>query len=107
MNARDELVGIVQGTKHMRALHLEVPAAVLVDVGFGIADAVLAAGYRAQRTITTVEELEALPDGSAVLDRYGDVSTKHAHWWHGYETSPLLSSKVAKFGPLTVIHEGA
>jgi len=70
-----------------------------------MADAVLAAGYRRPRTVTTVEELDKLADGSAVVDRYGDVSTKHAHWWHGYETSPLLPSKVVKFGPLTVIYE--
>jgi len=32
-----------------------------------IADSILAAGYRKPRTITTVEELDALPVGSVVL----------------------------------------
>ena len=34
----------------------------------GRADAILAAGYRKPRTITTVEELDALPMGAAILD---------------------------------------
>jgi len=97
MSARDEhLFGIIYGAT-------DKPDWAVSEVH----DAILAAGYSKPRTITTAEELDALPDGSAILDRHGDVSTKHAHWWHGYETAPLLSRKVAKYGPLTVIHEGA
>jgi hypothetical protein len=36
------------------------------EYAFALADAILAAGYRKPRTITTAEELEKLPYGSAV-----------------------------------------
>lgn len=44
------------------------------------ADAILAAGYRKPRIITTAEELDALPVGSVVLDNdgYGEVYQKAA-----------------------------
>ncbi|MGY2747237.1 hypothetical protein [Arthrobacter sp. UYCu723] len=38
---------------------------------YRIADALLAAGYRKPRTISSVEELDALPAKSAILDREG------------------------------------
>lgn len=44
-----------------------------VDVGYSdaqaIADDILAAGYRKRRTVTTVEELDALPVGTVVILR--------------------------------------
>ncbi|MFB8368545.1 hypothetical protein ACFC25_04185 [Pseudarthrobacter sp. NPDC055928] len=52
------------------------------------ADRILAAGYRKPRTITTVEELDALPVESAVLSDMGNVYIKDidlddptAIWW--------------------------
>ncbi|WNT44956.1 hypothetical protein SEA_ABBYDAISY_62 [Arthrobacter phage AbbyDaisy] len=57
------------------------------------------------RTITTVKELDALADGSAVLDADSDISTKHGGRWHGYEMAPLDSRKFSKCGPFTVLHE--
>lgn len=90
MSAQDELFQLMLGRTTTKAV-----------------ERILAAGYRKPRTITAVGELDALPDGSAVLDRHGDVSTKHAHWWHTYETSPMMSQRLAKYGPLTVIHEPA
>lgn len=71
---------------------------------WAIADAILAAGYSKPRTITTAEELDALPEGSAVLDADHDVSTKHDGRWHGYEMFPLLAPKFAKCGPFTVLY---
>ncbi|WMI32997.1 hypothetical protein SEA_PEGGYLEG03_56 [Arthrobacter phage PeggyLeg03] len=68
-------------------------------------EAIFAAGYRKQRTISTVEELDALADGTAVLDADADVSTKHGGRWHGYEMSPLDSRKFSKCGPFAVLHE--
>ena len=41
-----------------------------------IADGLLAAGYRKPRTITTVEELDALPVGSVVMDADAYVGRK-------------------------------
>lgn len=37
-----------------------------------VADAILAAGYRKSRTITTVEELDALPTSTVVMDGTGE-----------------------------------
>ena len=50
------------------------------------ADAVLAAGYRKPRTIATVEELDALPDGSFIITEQGGYwqADKRGHgeiWW--------------------------
>lgn len=58
------------------------------------------------RTITTVEELDALPNWSAILDDSGDVAQKLSGWWHFPETSPVGPSKVLKYSAsVTVIHE--
>jgi len=105
MSARDEILRIILGTRHMHALHLQVPADIVEHVGNGIADAILAAGYSMPRTITSQEELDALEDGSAVLDADADVSTKHAGKWHGYEMAPLDSRKFSKCGPFTILYE--
>jgi hypothetical protein len=50
----------------------------------------------------TAEQLDALPEGTQVIDRYGDVLTKRGDLWHSYETAPMLSRKVAKWQPRLV-----
>ena len=54
--------------------------------------------------ITTAEELDALPDGTRVRDRDGDV---WEHWggeWHTRETRPFDSAWLfRKWAPLTVL----
>lgn len=83
------------------------------DYTFAIAAALLAAGYRKPRVVTTAEELDALPVGSVVLDDEGDP-------WHKQEDpdgsgaiwrvpgSLLLESidLVGCYPTLTVLHEG-
>ena len=61
----------------------------------------IAAGYRKPRTITTVEELDALPLDSVVVDRHGTPRTKRAGdsymgagWTHA-GNSPLTSRELA------------
>jgi hypothetical protein len=51
------------------------------------------------------EELDALPDGSRIIDRYGDVSTKRDGLWHSFETAPMWSAKVAKWAPRLLAEE--
>lgn len=51
---RDELFALICGRTTLKAV-----------------DRVLAAGYRRPRQVTTVEELDALPFGSVILDRTG------------------------------------
>lgn len=75
-----------------------------------VADAVLAAGYRRPRTITTTEELDALSVGSVVLDRldicyrlYNDPAHKEPVWCVVGELAP---SRPHGWLPATVLHEG-
>lgn len=77
------------------------------DHGPEIATAILAAGYRKPRTITTMSELAALGNGAVILDVDGDVSQRRAGQWCGYDTAPLSDRKVTMFLPAVAIHEPA
>ena len=68
---REELIGVIYSTPAPR---VQLPRSVWpfpVTVT-ELADQILAAGYRKPWTVETVEELDALPDGSLVLAD-GDV----------------------------------
>lgn len=74
------------------------------------ADAILAAGWVKPCTITTAEELDALPVGSVVLDRldicyrlYNDPAHKEPVWCVVGELAP---SSPRGWLPATVLHEG-
>lgn len=91
MSARDELTTLILGKTAPRA-----------------ADAILAAGYRKPRTITTVEELDALPAGSVILD--SDGLSLHKNEFTGWCASngakeidvEMLEGEAL---PATVLHE--
>ncbi|MET0993142.1 MAG: hypothetical protein ABWY20_03250 [Mycobacterium sp.] len=70
MSARDELADLLcrEHLYYDTGSHLELS----VD---DAAAAILAAGYSKPRTITTVDELDALGRGATVLDVLGDVWT--------------------------------
>lgn len=55
--------------------------------------------------ILTAEQLDALPEGAQVIDRYGDVSTKRDGLWRSFETAPMWSAKVAKWLPRLLLSE--
>lgn len=55
------------------------------------------------QVISTVAELDALPDRTVVLDAYGDVFQRRAGRWRTCDTASLGSEKVARYGPLTVL----
>lgn len=76
------------------------------------ADAILAAGYRKPREVTTAAELDALPVGSVVLDAEGDAWQDRGYaafnWCNttsgmngGLDPELLVST----YGPLTLLHE--
>lgn len=94
MNARDELAEVIK------------PAAAYDFWPQKAAELAIEAGYFKPRTITTEEELDALPAFSVVLDEDGDVWQKRAEEWCSYETARSSSKRVAKYQPLTVLHEG-
>ncbi|UXM92530.1 hypothetical protein [Paenarthrobacter sp. JL.01a] len=113
---RDELAELLQVVMHrtdeITRWTLQAP----ID----LADALLAAGYRHPRTITTTEELDALPDGSVVqsadIEFNGrttpDIwSYRRGHWFCitaisiGGEVYRGPATEIAL--PATVLHEGA
>jgi len=69
---------------------------------------ILAAGYRRPRTITTVEELDALPHASVVLDasNYCREAAKVAdgNIWRSMGPATVRASRELPL-PATVLHE--
>jgi hypothetical protein len=59
MSARDELAGLIEAAYDLNE------GMATFDL---LAHAILAAGYSKPRTITTAEELDALPNASLILD---------------------------------------
>jgi hypothetical protein len=106
MSARDELAETIGGCMGQ----WEVPGN--LDEWEMIADAILAAGYSKPRTITTVEDLDALPVGTVVLsDAYrrhvGDWQVAFQRWddgdWHrGGRAAHTLPDYII---PATVLYE--
>ncbi|MFJ4287997.1 hypothetical protein ACIPY0_20340 [Paenarthrobacter nicotinovorans] len=79
---------------------------------YRIAGAVLAAGYRKPRTVTTVEELVGLEDPTTILVDY----TGHPYQWEigmdgsegwitTHDHAPITSHHLWRFAPLTVLRE--
>jgi len=55
--------------------------------------------------VSSVEELDALPESSAILDQHGDVLQYRGGLWCGYESRPFGSEWVwKKYAPLTLIY---
>lgn len=80
----------------------------------GYADAILAAGYRKPRVVSTVEELEALPVGSAIVVRgehieVGVIATRvmvrgNDDEWESYDAYETTEGLV-EYLPATVLFE--
>jgi len=69
-------------------------------------DAILAAGYRKPRTITTAEELDALAEGSVILSNDGEDSAQkdgEGYWYLWGGDIGLCSEEINL--PVTVLHE--
>ena len=65
MNARDELAQVINSADDA----WDKVVAPSVEWAQDMADAVLAAGYSKPRAITTAEELDALPEGTRIVDK--------------------------------------
>jgi len=70
------------------------------------ADAILAAGYLKLRTINEPEEIDALPNGSIVMDSEPDVLAKKGGTWQSpnYDGDRFEARHLDY--PVTLIHEG-
>lgn len=105
---RDELANLVN-----EAYWARWGGAVLMPPSSGdrqSADMILAAGYRKARTIATVEELDALPVGSVILDSDGDAWQRSTSGWtctdRAFNTVDQPSENLVNIlGPATVIWE--
>jgi len=78
---------------------------------YNIADGLIAKGYAKPRTITTAEELDALPDGCVILDR-GCVAWQKRDagndpLWHAARNRTLRrdTGALAERLPATVLYE--
>ncbi|WML63638.1 hypothetical protein [Rhodococcus sp. AH-ZY2] len=69
MTDREELTNIIRAPR----IHTNTSG----DKQRAIADAILAAGYRKPRTVTTIEELDKLPDGAVIRGAHGQISVIH------------------------------
>ena len=92
MSARDELFQLILGRTTTKAV-----------------ERILDAGYLRPRTITTEEELDALPVGSILLDVDGDACQRFRGGWRATvnepNDDPWLSDTLEVDLPATVVHE--
>lgn len=106
MSARDELADLIEDAVDDAIYSAaDAPPSLTGIVAHHAADAVLAAGYRKPRTITTAEELDALPEGSVILSSGGDSAQKDGvgYWYLWGGDIGLESAEVAL--PAMVLHE--
>lgn len=78
--------------------------------GWDLADAILAAGYRKPRTVTSAAELDALPHGSVVLGGAAGRSVwkrVDESWWQAGWEDDFSAAEIIERGPATLLHEGA
>jgi len=112
MSARDELADVIAWRYHAAN-----PRPTVLDGA--VADAILAAGYSKPRTITTVEELDALANGTVIRTAGVEyecdprVAVKSG-FWHGEsewftadDSEWCLSSDELDDLPVTVLYEPA
>jgi len=102
---RDELASVV-----VEAYGEDPRSECPCEQDFDVADTILAAGYRRPRTVTTVEELDALPKGAVVMGADGYVARRFPGGWRVLvvepASSPWLTDTLEDVDlPATVLHE--
>ncbi|WP_285240084.1 hypothetical protein [Pseudarthrobacter sp. MEB009] len=106
-DARDELQSLIEDAVESAIYNsADAPPSLTGIVASHATDAVLAAGYSKPRTISTVEELDALPEGSIILDGEPDalLKTSMGNWRSLMDPESSYGSKYIIL-PATVIHE--
>ena len=109
MNAREELAAVIHDSLYPGAYRedrMTWPQGIYVE-----ADAILAAGYSKPRTITTAEELDALPVGSVVRTDFGCTVEKDCDFGSGKEFWSNVGSEDRRNSghialPATLIYQG-
>lgn len=114
MNERDELRGTLSNTicnasNYTRRAQPYLLGSDMSEVLDKTTNAILAAGYRRHRTITTAEDLDALPVGSVIKDRDRDVCQRFRTGWramiHEDHNDPWLTDTMEIALPATVLYE--
>ncbi|AMS06476.1 hypothetical protein DUY81_13905 [Acidipropionibacterium acidipropionici] len=72
-----------------------------------LAEEIIAAGFHRDRTITTAEELDALPNGSVVVDDEMAALQKDNGRWEELSGIGYSSEDILDIDPVTVLYEGA
>lgn len=109
---RDELAAVVDASRTRRVHYDGDPYGSVVICGpEEIADAILAAGYRKPRQVTTAAELWSMPVGSVVLDSRGNafqrVYSDEPAGLNWYGVGVRWGSTASEITlPVTVLHEG-
>jgi hypothetical protein len=105
MSARDELAALIGGKLDSIFGTREFGPA---TQDYTLADELIAAGYRKPRTITTIEELEAMAVGSMILDSDPDALLKDRNggWLSIHDGDHIPYKDFSITLPATVIHEG-
>lgn len=69
------------------------------------ADALSALSSYAETEVTTMEQIEALPDNAVIRDSMGDLGVIGGAFVHYAETQPIRRTKVAKhYLPASVVY---
>jgi hypothetical protein len=112
MSERDELVDLIEDSIDDAIYDAaDAPPSLVGIVASHATDAILAAGYRKPRTITTAEELDALKFGSVVVDRAGVARTKRRSdsampgGWTAGGRSPIPAALLVDGNEMTVLYE--
>ena len=99
---REELTAIIDDRWHGYGYHPQ-----------GAADAIIAAGYRKPRTITTEDELDELSNKALIMTRHGEYreaakTILSGNIWRGMgPTKVLRSAELAAWHlPATILHMG-
>ncbi|MFJ4288000.1 hypothetical protein ACIPY0_20355 [Paenarthrobacter nicotinovorans] len=107
-NERDELAMILANAQRTRNGSTRLSSADQVSrLALDDADAMLAAGYRKRRTVTTVEELDALVVGTIILDSDPDALLKEDDGWRSLLVPDVILKSFTIGLPATVLYEPA
>ncbi|MGO4583615.1 hypothetical protein AB4Z38_06970 [Arthrobacter sp. 2RAF6] len=106
MSERDELVDLIEDAVDDAIYNeADAPPSLTGVVASKAADAVLTAGWVKPRTVSTVEELDALPTWSVVRSEQATIWEKfNDHWAETLTTGRHPSDHLAL--PATVLFEG-
>ena len=96
----DQLTGRTAG---QLAAADRIGAALLRQSVDRVVAAILAAGWRPPApTLTTIDEVDALPDGAVLTDRYGQIWIRTEQQWCEPRSTEVEVDELVEWAPLTL-----